>query len=86
MFWSKTNYRKIGQIQKKGLLIVYVELVPGRTTNHDQGISVNRKHINTLLTEICKTFEGENPYLMKNTFTKKDVMYNLRTSTLLVLP
>ena len=53
---------------------------------HDQGISVHRKHINTLLTEIYKTFSGENPYFMKSIFTKKDVIYNLRTSNLLTLP
>ena len=53
---------------------------------HDQGISVHRKHINTLLTEIYKTFSGENPYFMKSIFTKKDVIHNLRTSNLLTLP
>ena len=52
----------------------------------DQGISVHRKHINTLLTEVYKTFSGENPYFMKSVFTKKDVIYNLRTSNLLTLP
>ena len=52
---------------------------------HDQGISVHRKHINTLLTEIYKTFSGENLYFMKSIFTKKDVIYNLRTSNLLIL-
>ena len=54
--------------------------------NHDQGISVHRKHINTLFTKIYKTFSGENPYFMKNIFTKKDVIYYLRTSNLLTLP
>ena len=44
---------------------------------HDQGISIHRKHINTLLTEIHKTFSGENPYFMKSIFTKKDIIYNL---------
>ena len=48
----------------------------------DQGISVHRKHINTLLTEIYKTFSGENPYFMKTIFTKKDAIYNLKTSNL----
>ena len=52
----------------------------------DQGISVHRKHINTLLTEVYKTFSGENPYFMKSVFTKKDVTYNLRTSNLLTHP
>ena len=41
--------------------------------NHDQGISVPRKHISTLSTEIHKTFSGDNPYFMKSIFTKKDV-------------
>ena len=31
---------------------------------HDQDISVHRKHIDTLLTEIYKTFSGENPYFI----------------------
>ena len=88
MFWTKTSYRKIGQIENSGLRIVYNELhmpLEG-LLNHDQGISDNRKHINTLLTEICKTFEGENPYLMKSISMKKNVIYNLRISTLLALP
>ena len=52
----------------------------------DQGISVHRKQINTLLTEIYETFSGENPYFMKSIFTKKDAIFNLRTSNLLTLP
>ena len=53
---------------------------------NDQGVSVHRKHKNTFLTEIYKTFSGKNPYFMKSIFTKKDVIYNLRTSNLLTLP
>ena len=37
----------------------------------EQCISVHRKQINTLLTEIYETFSGENPYFMKSIFTKK---------------
>ena len=51
----------------------------------DQGISVHRKHNNTLLTEIYKTFSGENPYFMKINSTKENGIYNLRTSNLLAL-
>ena len=53
---------------------------------HDRGISVHRNDINTLFTEIYKTFSEENPYFMKSIFTKKDVIYYLRTSNLLTLP
>ena len=49
-------------------------------------VSVHRKHINTLSTEIYKMFSGENPYSMKSIFTKKDVIHNPRTSNLLTLP
>ena len=42
---------------------------------HDQDITVYRKHKNTLLTEIYKTFSGKNSYFMKRIFTKKDVIY-----------
>ena len=52
----------------------------------DQGISVNYKQINTLLAEIYKKFSRESAYFMKRIFTKKDVIYNLRTSNLLTLP
>ena len=85
---SKTSYKKIEQIQKRGLQIVYNEsqMSLEELLIHDQGISVHRRHINTLLTEIYKTFSGENPYFMKSIFTKKDVIYNLRTSNLLTLP
>ena len=87
MICSKTRYKEIEQIQNRGLRLVYnehhmsLEELPIR----DQGISVHRKQINTLLTEIYKTFSGENPYFMKSIFTKKDVIYNLRTSNLLTL-
>ena len=53
---------------------------------HDKGISLHRKHINILLTEIYKTFSGENPCFMKSVFMKNDVIYNFRTSNLLILP
>ena len=52
----------------------------------DQGISVHYKQINTLLAEIYKKFSREIAYFMKRIFTKKDVIYNLRTSNLLTLP
>ena len=52
----------------------------------DQGISVHRKQINTLSTKIYETFSGENAYFMKSIFTKKDAIFNLRTSNLLTLP
>ena len=59
-------------------------------TNPDQGISVRCEQIDTLLTDIYKTFSGENLYFMKSISfsrkTKKDVLYNLKTSNLLTLP
>ena len=73
MFSSKTSYKKIEQIQKRGLRIVYNE--PNMSLEEllirEQCISVHRKQINTLLTEIYETFSGENPYFMKSIFTKK---------------
>ena len=50
---------------------------------HDHGISVHRRHINHLLTEIYKTFSGENSYFMKSIFMTENVTYNLRTLNLL---
>ena len=52
----------------------------------DKGMSVHCKHIKTLVTEIYKTFSGENPSFMKSLFTKRNVSYNLRTSNLLSFP
>ena len=46
----------------------------------DEGVSVHRKQINSLLTEMYKTFSGENSYFMKSIFPEKDVISNLRTS------
>ena len=81
MFCSKTSYKKIEQIQKRGLRIVYNKPIVSleELLIHDQGISVHCRHINTLLTEIYKTFSGENPYFLKSIFKKKDVIYNLET-------
>ena len=88
MFYSKTSYKKSEQIQKGGLRIAYSEprMSLEELLIHDQGISVHRKHINTLFTEIYKTFSGENPYVIKRIFTQKDVICYLRTSNLLTLP
>ena len=88
MFCSKTAYKKIEQIQKRGLRIVYNELhiFLEDLLIRDQGISVHRKHINTLLIEIYRTYSGENPYFMKSIFTKKDLIYNLKTLNFLTLP
>ena len=87
VFCSKINYKEIEQIQKSGLRIVYNE--PDMSLEglliHDEGIDVHRKHITEHLTEICKTFSGENPYFMKSIFTKNDVIYNLRTPNLSTL-
>ena len=73
MFYSKTSYKKIEQVQKRAFRIANNE--PNMSLEelliHNQGISVHHKHINTLLTEIYKTFSGENPYIMKSIFTKK---------------
>ena len=61
------------QIQKRGLQIVYDEshISLEELLIDDQGISVHRKHINPILTEIYKTFSGENPYFMTSIFIKK---------------
>ena len=62
------------QIQKGGLRIVYNELHMSleKLLIHDQGITVDRKHNNTSLTEIYKAFSGKNPYFMESNLTKKD--------------
>ena len=54
MFCRKISYKKVEKIQKRGLRIVYngPQMSPEEPLIHDQGISVHRKHINTLLTEI----------------------------------
>ena len=51
---------------------------------HGQGISIHRRHINPLLTEICKTFSGENLYFMKSTFTRKGLQS--KNNKLLTVP
>ena len=80
--------KKSQKYKKRGLRIVYNEhhMSLKELLIHNQGISVPRKHINTLLAEIYKTISGENPYFMKSIFTKKNVIYNLRTSNFLTLP
>ena len=88
MFCSKTSYKKIEQIQKRGLRLVYNEshISLEELLIHDQVISVQSKHINALLIENYKTFSGENTYFTRSIFTKKDATYNLRTSNHLILP
>ena len=81
MFFSKTSYKKKRENRKGGLRKVYDEhhVSLKELLNSDQGSSVHRKDTNTLLSEIYKTYSGDNPYFMKSIFTKRDVMYNLRT-------
>ena len=47
MFCSKTSFKRIEQIQKRGLRIVCNEphMTPEELLIRDQGISVHRKHI-----------------------------------------
>ena len=56
MFCSKTIYKKIGQIQKRGWRLIYNE--PHRSLEEllTYKYSKNCKHINTVLTETYKTF------------------------------
>ena len=58
MFCSKTGHKKIDEIQKRGLRIVYNEphMSQEELLIHDQDVIVHSKHINTSLTEIYKTF------------------------------
>ena len=81
MICNKTSYKRIEQILKRGLQMVYNEphMSLEELLIHDQYINVHCKHINTLLTEIYETFSGEVPHFMKSIFTKKDVMCNLIT-------
>ena len=81
-FFSNASNRKIEQIQKRDLRIVYNELQMSveELLCHDPGVSVYLEYINTLLTAIFKAFSDENPYFMKSIFTQNDVMKNLRTS------
>ena len=75
MFCSKTNYRKIKQIQKRGLRIVsnepHVSLVELLTRN--QGITVHCKPLNILLTETYKITSGKNSCFMENFFPEKNM-------------
>ena len=88
MFCSKSSYKKIEKIQKRGLRIVYNEqqMSLEELLSRDKGLSIHCKHIVMLLTEIYKTFSEENPSFMKNMFIKKNVRYHLRISNLLSLP
>ena len=54
MFCSNTSYKKIKQIQKRGLRAIYNEphMSLEELLFHDQGVRDHCRHINTLLTEI----------------------------------
>ena len=87
MFCSKTSYKQIGQILKRGLRIVYNEphMSLEELLIRDQDISVHCKQIDTLLTEIYTNFQGKILILWKAFSRKKDVINNIRTSDLLTL-
>ena len=82
MFCGRTLQDQIDKIQKRALRILYNE--PNLSLNdileQKQCINIHTKNIITLLTEIYKTFNDENPPFIKEIFTKKVSSYNLRKS------
>ena len=88
MFCQKTSYKKIQNIQKRALRIVFLE--HENTLNEicsvHKKIKIHCKHLCTLATERFKMFLNLNPSFMSDLFVRKESPYNLRKSNLLKLP
>ena len=73
MFCGKTLQDQRDKIQKRALRILYNEqnLSLNDILEQKQCINIHTKNIITLITEIYKTFNDENPPFIKEIFTKK---------------
>ena len=88
MFCQKTSYKKIENIQKRALRLVFLEHEKSLNEicdSHEE-MNIHSMHLCSLATEIFKIFLNLNPSFMSELFVRKDPIYNLRKSNLLKLP
>ena len=86
-FYRKKDYLKIEKIQYKVLKIVYNSSESHKELlTRSNEVSIHKKHLRALATEIYKSLADINPDFMKPYFKIKEMPYNLRNGYALKLP
>ena len=87
IFCHKQDNLKIVKIQYKALKIVY-----NSNESYEQlflrnnEVSIHRKQLRILATEVFESLAYLNPYFMKSYFTIKEISYGLRNGNFLKIP
>ena len=88
MFCGKTQKNEIDRAHKRALRI----LLKDHTSSFDELLQkiddtrVHVKDLRNLMIEVCKCLSCKNPSFMWNIFQRKQLAYNLRSGSLLMLP
>ena len=88
MFHSKHLNAKIDKIQERALRIAYKDFDSSfeYLLERDNSVTIHAKNLQTLLTEVFKTHKNFNPNFMKEIFTERENMYNLRNNNEFEIP
>ena len=85
MFCDRHLDNKINHIHKKALSIAYKDNVSDFDTllTRDNSVSVHKRNLQLLMTEIYKTKSNITPSFMTEIFIEKNLPYHLRSKNLL---
>ena len=88
MFHSRNLNNKINKIHERALRIAYKDYVSSFDTllERDKSVTIHKKNLQILMTEIFKTQNNMNPPFMNEIFRERENMYNLRNNNEFVLP
>ena len=88
MFCDRYLNNKINHIHKKALRIAYKDDVSDFDTllTRDNSVSVHKRNLQLLMTEIYKTKSNITPSFMTEIFIEKNPPYHLRSSNILQMP
>jgi len=84
MFCFKKDMEIINRLHKRALRTIYDDFTLDREQLllKEKTCSIHTKHLRTLMTEIYKTINKENPQIMWDIFKTKHTPYNLRNKSL----
>ena len=88
MFCDRHLDNKINHIHKKALSIAYKDIVSDfdALLTRDNSVSVHKRNLQLLMTEIYKTKSNITPSFMTEIFIEKNPPYHLRNRSLLQMP
>ena len=88
MFHSRHLNTKINKIHERALRIAYKDYVSSFDTllERDKSVTIHKKNLQILMTEMFKTHNNMNPPFMNEIFRERENVYNLRNNNEFVLP